>query len=599
MIAGGRSDRGTVLATTEILDPRKGYWVPGPRMFDARADFSWLRLRSGKILVTGGRGATADLAEAEIYDPVHKTWMRARPMRHKRSQHGIAMLPNGDALVCGGVSSGIALSGCEEFRYATETWYRSGQMTQARYAHTFVNLGDYGILAAGGRSSKASVLASAEVWTNESGWQPTSNLNEARGEHGSIVLSDGRVIVAGGAASENKVFPSHAEIFDPRSGLWSQAGAIKPRARPGVTLWNDRPVVVGGYLTTPIEPGLGYALTERVDHAEYLDLAQGHWLTLPGIVDGASALSATALQDGRLLVAGGESHGQHGDYTGLIQSDMVLTLESSFLRPSGTDTLVAPAPRAPRAKPRRKVRPDDLAVVVGVERYRSLPVASYAENDASSVEDALRDLGVPEENIVRLNGPRAGLSELSKYFEEWLPLHAKKTSRVFVFFSGHGAPDIASSVPFLMPWDGDATFVKSTGYPLSKLYESLGKLQAREVIVALDSCFTGVGDRSVLAPGLRPLATVRMPAVAPGRISVLSASSANEAAGSLPSARHGAFTHHLVRGLSGAADGDADGHLTLAELHAFIRKGVILDARTQHREQNPTLFSPDPGLKLY
>lgn len=603
MVAGGRSDRGSVLATTEIYDPNSNSWEPGPRMFDARSDFAWTRLRTGAILVTGGRGPASDLAEAEIYDQAGRRWFRIRPMTYPRSQHGVAVLSNGDAVFCGGVSSATALSSCESYRYGDGTWSRIAPMSQGRYAHTFVSLGERGLLAAGGRASPTTVIASAEIWTEDEGWRPTGSMNQARGEHATLLLGDGRVLVAGGAGSKSRGFPTHSETFDPASGRWTQGAALKPRARPAATLWNDKPVLVGGYFISQLDPYSYLGYMNSVDYVEYFDESRDAWLTLPDLaVVAASALSATALPDGRLLLAGGEDQGTHGSYSGWLPSNEVKAISGDSLKelvPPGNPVASLPAQKGPRAKPRRPVRPDDLAVVVGVERYRTLPVASYAENDARSVEEALRDIGVPEENIVLLNGSRAGLSELAKYFEEWLPLHAKESSRVYVFFSGHGAPDIASSVPYLMPWDGDATFVKSTGYPLSKLYAKLEELPAKEVIVALDSCFTGVGDRSVLAPGLRPLATVRMPAAARGRISVLSASAANEAAGSLPSSGHGAFTHHLVKGLAGDADGDTDGHLTLAELHAYVRKRVILDARSQRREQTPTLSSPEPSLKLY
>ena len=56
-----------------------------------------------------------------------------------------------------------------------------------------------------------------------------------------------------------------------------------------------------------------------------------------------------------------------------------------------------------------------------------------------------------------------------------------------------------------MPYDGDPSFIEQTGYPLKKLYESLNKLPAKEIIVALDSCFSGAGGKSVIAKGARPL----------------------------------------------------------------------------------------------
>ena len=62
---------------------------------------------------------------------------------------------------------------------------------------------------------------------------------------------------------------------------------------------------------------------------------------------------------------------------------------------------------------------------------------------------------------------------------------------MFIYYSGHGAPNTKTGDAYLVPYDGDPSFIEQTGYPLKKLYESLNKLQAKEIIVALDSCFSG------------------------------------------------------------------------------------------------------------
>jgi uncharacterized caspase-like protein len=260
---------------------------------------------------------------------------------------------------------------------------------------------------------------------------------------------------------------------------------------------------------------------------------------------------------------------------------------------------VAAAPSAPSFQPARRAaeRPHDFAVVVGVGRYERLPPADFAEDDARDAAAMLMALGVPEENVVTLSGPRATMTEVVKYVEEWLPKRVFPDSRVYFFYSGHGAPDVDNGTPYLMPWDADASFVKSTALPLSRLYDALGKLPVRDVIAVLDACFSGAGGRSVLPSGARPLVKVRMPKSAKPKISILAAAEADEIAGSLPERRHGLFTWYVLQGLNGAAG--KDGHLTLEQLHAYVRKRVILDARGQAREQTPTLTSPRPGLKLY
>ena len=125
---------------------------------------------------------------------------------------------------------------------------------------------------------------------------------------------------------------------------------------------------------------------------------------------------------------------------------------------------------------------------------------------------------------------------MRKYLEEWLPRNAKPTSTVFFYYSGHGAPDPETGKAYLVPWDGDPQFLKSTAYPLENLYASLRKLKARRVVVALDACFSGAGGRSVLAKGVRPLVTkVDTGESKAGGIVIFSASGGDQITASRPS----------------------------------------------------------------
>ncbi|MDP3543686.1 MAG: ankyrin repeat domain-containing protein, partial [Elusimicrobiota bacterium] len=98
-------------------------------------------------------------------------------------------------------------------------------------------------------------------------------------------------------------------------------------------------------------------------------------------------------------------------------------------------------------------RPDDFAVVIGIEKYSRLPEAAFAENDADAMKKHLLALGYPERNIVLLTGGQATRGAISGYVEEWLPKNATERSRVVVYFSGHGSPDPKTGDAYLVPWD--------------------------------------------------------------------------------------------------------------------------------------------------
>lgn len=212
----------------------------------------------------------------------------------------------------------------------------------------------------------------------------------------------------------------------------------------------------------------------------------------------------------------------------------------------------AAAPRSdvddlPAARP---VDPKAVALVIGVERYReALPHADYAASDAKlAAEYYQRVLGVSPENLAVLIDERATKSDFEKYIERWLPNHTEAGARVFVYYSGHGAPEPTRGDAYLVPFDADPTYLQQTGYPLERLYAVLAKLPAASVVVAMDSCFSGAGGRSIVAKGARPLVVVKTSAP-PDKLTIITASAGDQISNSDAENRHGLFTYYLLRGL--------------------------------------------------
>lgn len=254
----------------------------------------------------------------------------------------------------------------------------------------------------------------------------------------------------------------------------------------------------------------------------------------------------------------------------------------------------APAPSAPlAAAPRSDV--DELpaqrgarkahAVVIGIERYReNLPAADFAAGDARLAAEYFKRLGVPEENVALLTDGRATRGDFEKYFERWLPNRVEAGDEVYVYFSGHGAPNPAKGDAYLVPYDGDPTYIEQTGYPLAKLYAQLAKLPAKRVLVAMDSCFSGAGGRSVIAKGARPLVSI-VSAEIPAKVVVLSASAGDQISNSYQEKGHGLFTYFLLKGLKEkGADFKAVFDYLKPEVAKIARREYNADQDPQWRE---------------
>ncbi|MFH1992954.1 MAG: ankyrin repeat domain-containing protein [Pseudomonadota bacterium] len=223
-----------------------------------------------------------------------------------------------------------------------------------------------------------------------------------------------------------------------------------------------------------------------------------------------------------------------------------------------------------------------FAIVVGIEKYLELPEASYAERDASVMRDHLVAMGFPMRNIILLTGQKATRTGISKNLETWLPNNINKNSTVFFYYSGHGAPDPSTGEAYIVPFDGDPNYLGETGYSLSKLYQKLGELKVKKVVIVLDSCFSGAGGRSVLAKGTRPLVMTSQSKSLSSNLIVLSATQGAQISTSSTSKGHGLLTYYYLKALN-------EGNIEIDDIYNYLKPKVEDEARSLNVNQSPSL----------
>ena len=255
-------------------------------------------LLDGRVLVVGGPIETIGPPNsAELYDPVSKVWAATGRMLGPRYEYTATRLPGGKVLVAGGNSNSGEIASAELYDPISGSWSPTGAMVTPRYGHTATLLSDGKVLVAGG-VGRAQV-PSAELYDPASGtWTATGVMATARYGHTATLLPDGKVLVAGGNQDGSPRGPS-AELYDPISGTWSATGnMITPTPRSGhtATLLPDGKVLVAGGTTHGIDP---------LASAELYDPQSGAWSATQGMVAPRHAHTATLLPDGRVLVAGG------------------------------------------------------------------------------------------------------------------------------------------------------------------------------------------------------------------------------------------------------------------------------------------------------
>jgi len=243
---------------------------------------------------------------------------------------------------------------------------------------------------------------------------------------------------------------------------------------------------------------------------------------------------------------------------------------------------------------------NDLAVVFGIESYKKVPGASFAKRDAIWIKKYFENvLGIPEKQIYFKTDTDVTLAVLNMAFGGWLEKRIKKNeSNVFIYYAGHGAPDIQKNKAYLIPYDGDPNYAADTGYEMETLYDHLGKLGAASVTVFLDACFSGANrNNEMLLADARPV-FMEVDASTAGNVTVFSATGGKEISSAWPEKKHGLFSYYLMKGIRGDADANKDHQITVGELGDYVKENVSDMAGMLDREQMPRLQTMDKSRVL-
>tara|TARA_B100000315_G_scaffold235380_1_gene250269 strand:- start:232 stop:1137 length:906 start_codon:yes stop_codon:yes gene_type:complete len=249
-----------------------------------------------------------------------------------------------------------------------------------------------------------------------------------------------------------------------------------------------------------------------------------------------------------------------------------------------------------------------VAVVIGNRKYRTkgVPIVEYAERDARIFRSYLtRTLGIRNNNIISLtNASYAQFREVFGTEEEYkgkLFSRVKKGYKVFIFYSGHGAPDVDEHTAYFVPTDCNPSEIKLTGYPVDLMLKNLAKLPTDDVTVVVDACFSGKTDQDeFLIKDISPaLLKLKNPEVIKG-ISFFSASEKDQVSSWYREGRHGVFTYFFLAGMLGHADKNEDNKVSYGEMDAYLKEKIpdkVSEISSGQREQNPT-FNGDESKIL-
>ena len=249
-------------------------------------------------------------------------------------------------------------------------------------------------------------------------------------------------------------------------------------------------------------------------------------------------------------------------------------------------------------------RPDAIAIVIGNKSYQNkiIPPVKYALQDSSMVKRYLVEtLGFSENNVILVKD--ATNLDLTKYFGNASDHKGilynrvrKDKSDVFIYYSGHGAPDTNTKKAYLIPSDADPSIIKLTGYSLDTLYENLAKLSKekspKSITIVMDACFSGAYNDGMLIENASPIyIEATAPALTMKNSVIIASSKGNQISSWYPEKNHSLFTYVFLKGIKSAVEEKRS--MTARDMETLLTSsdGVGDSAwRMYNREQEPQVM---------
>ena len=236
---------------------------------------------------------------------------------------------------------------------------------------------------------------------------------------------------------------------------------------------------------------------------------------------------------------------------------------------------------------------DAFAVVIGNRDYEGdIPNVDFAVRDAEYVKEYLiKTMGYRPGNIFYYNN--ATLSKIKVAFKKLRRAVKKDKSDVFVYYSGHGAPDPDSKQGFFVPVDADPNYIKDTGYAVNDLYAILNNMNARSQFVVIDACFSGSSDQGMILKDISPVSIEIESSILSGKnTAIFTSSTGSQVSSWYRDKKHSLFTYYFLKALQGDGDVNQDKKLTLMEIKDYIDDKVpYMAGHLINREQTPQLIT--------
>ena len=255
-------------------------------------------------------------------------------------------------------------------------------------------------------------------------------------------------------------------------------------------------------------------------------------------------------------------------------------------------------------------RGEAYAVVVGISDYQDegIPDLRFADKDAKAFANFLRSPAggsLDEDHLKVLTNEMATSGELVAALD-WLMEVSQEGDQAIIYFSGHG--DVESKtrnqLGFLLTWDSPSKAYMAGAYPvfyLQNIIETISLDNKSKVLLITDACRSGKLAGNDIAGN--QLTNANLAKQFANEIKILSCQPDEYSIeGEQWGGGRGAFSYHLIEGLVGMADKNADMGVSLSEINRYLEDHVTPEVAPQNQlpmtvgNGRETLFPVIPDL---
>ncbi|WP_375769947.1 kelch repeat-containing protein [Archangium gephyra] len=279
--------------TAEVFNPYSNVSTPTAAPLYERTKHTATPISSSKVLVAGGWIGSAPLywrRTAEVYDQATGTWTAtSNTMSTPRGNHTATVLDSGKVLVVGGYSTEGETNTAELYDPATNTWSPAASAPTASDSHVATLLYSGKVLVTGGKTYASGALRNAQEYDPATNtWSPVALMPRARSGHVAVRLYSGTVMVLGGGHDA-------VDFYDPYNA----------------TPWYPGPTLAAG--ASAISATLLYSgevlVTHSTGQASLYDPSANAWLSAGSLTAPLYGHATTFLHSGQVLVTGGATSG--------------------------------------------------------------------------------------------------------------------------------------------------------------------------------------------------------------------------------------------------------------------------------------------------